>query len=148
MVHVHMYQSITIYGKGCNARSMENASITPLVFLNMLRISSCTHDGGGPDYQEMSKGLRSYGHFCSKGHHLTIKIKGWGKTLALQMQGSSINNDSNNSNYFYYYYCCCYVFFCYYNLLKLLKLFQIPGFVTFEEENAHWSLSRFPVLLL
>lgn len=100
MVHVHMYQSITIYGKGCNARSMENASITPLVFLNMLRISSCTHDGGGgPDYQEMSKGLRSYSHFCSKGHHLTIKIKGWGKTLALQMQGSSINNDSNNSNY-------------------------------------------------
>lgn len=46
MVHVHMYQSITIHGKGCNALSMENASITPLVFLNMLRISSCTHDGG------------------------------------------------------------------------------------------------------
>lgn len=28
------------------------------------------------------------------------KIKGWGKTLALHMQSSRINNDSNNSNYF------------------------------------------------
>lgn len=49
----------------------------------------------------------------------------------------------------FYYYCCYYVFFyCYCNLLKLLKLFQIPGFVTFEEESACWSLSQFPILLL
>lgn len=46
-IAVHMYQSIRLYTlRGGNKWYVENASIKLLFFLNMLRLSSCTLDGG------------------------------------------------------------------------------------------------------